>query len=180
VNTGLPADNFIEAIHLAFKTAIATRLTGAWAQTYVDIYPRLGRTIMVPAVLIDNESMDQPELCSNGDLHVPATFSFYCVVDRVNENGPWMVRELSARVMKALYKQYVIAGHGKIDVLGAVEDNTRPELDSYWVWRVDANCMLNIPEDAEAPVARPTEIYLSHVKEETNTVVSGPDLIIEG
>jgi hypothetical protein len=76
--------------------------------------------------------------------------------------------------------QVVIAGHGKIDVLGAVEDNTRPELDSYWVWRVDANCMLNIPEDAEAPVIRPTEIYVSHVKEETNTVVSGPDLIIEG
>lgn len=135
----------------SLHTAIIARLTADLAGVYCAAYPKLERTITLPAVLVELDELE-PDDFGNEPFDCQARCTAYCIYDPTATNAELEVRNLAATVAVRVSQEadFGIEVAKKAEVLRVGEDSFKPELDGYLVWAVEFQVGIHIGEDVWA------------------------------
>lgn len=124
----------LEQLHEAIKTGLIAKLPGV---PTIDHYPKIGRRITIPAVLIEMSELEPGTDPGTGETAFVGRIQARAVVDPNSAKAEIMVRDLAARIVMAIQHESWGLPIGVADFVQAGEDGMKPELDSYLVWLVE-------------------------------------------
>jgi hypothetical protein len=126
--------NNIEELHAAVTAGMTAKLAGV---PTVDYYPKIGRRITLPAVLIEISEFEPGTDPGTGEAALIGRFQARAIVDPNDPKAMIKVRDLAARIVVAIQGENWGLPVGLAQFVQAGEDGMKPELDSYLVWLVE-------------------------------------------
>ncbi|WP_186120684.1 hypothetical protein [Burkholderia gladioli] len=139
----------LKQLHDAIEAGLRGRLAGL---DRVLAYPEIGKSIETPLVAIELAELEPGH--DDGTGHVPliGRMQARIVVDPLVPGADILVRELSARVLRAVHGETwgLPITPGK-QIGSAAEDPFRPDLDTYLVWLVEWVHEFDLGERVEPP-----------------------------
>ena len=103
----------------------------------VETYPRIGRKIPTPCIVIEMSEMEPGHDPGTGQTALIGRFQARVIVDPILDGAELAVRELAARVAKAIHFQTWECPVTPAKLVMIAEDPFKPHLDTYLVWLVE-------------------------------------------
>lgn len=140
---------------------LAARLAAALPGVNVTADPPAGRSLRLPALVVELSDLDPVGNLGDTRTLVDARIELRAIVDPAGPRPHMAVRDLAAQALHAAYNLRRIApGHGHVRVLRAGADGFRPELDGYEVWMVELAAELALGEIEPAALPQPTDVIV--------------------
>jgi hypothetical protein len=104
---------------------------------FIDAYPKLGRKIPTPCIVIELSEMEPGHDPGTGQTSLIGRFQARAIFDPLADGADLGVRELAARIAKAIHAETWEVPVTPAKLVQIAEDPFRPELDVYLVWLVE-------------------------------------------
>lgn len=124
----------LNTLHAAIEAGLRAKFPD---MVSVETYPRIGRKIPTPCIVIEMSEMEPGHDPGTGQTALVGRFQARAIVDPILEGSELAVRELSARVAKAIHFQTWELPITPARLVMIAEDPFKPHLDTYLVWLVE-------------------------------------------
>ena len=124
----------LKVLHDAIVSGLRAKIAG---MECIDAYPKLGRKIPTPCVVIELSEMEPGHDPGTGQTSLIGRFQARAIVDPLVGGADLGVRELAARVAQAVHGETWEVPVTPAKLVQIAEDPFRPELDVYLVWLVE-------------------------------------------
>lgn len=121
-------------LHAAIEAGLRTKFPD---MVSVETYPRIGRKIATPCIVIEMSEMEPGHAPGTGRTPLIGRFQARVIVDPLVVAAELSVRELAARVAKAIHFQTWQLSVTPAKLVMVAEDPFKPHLDTYLVWLVE-------------------------------------------
>lgn len=161
----------LKTLHDAIEAGLRAKLP---AIERIHAYPKIGKAIETPFIAIELAELEPGH--DNGTDAVPLVGRMQArvIVDPLVDDAELLVRDLSARVLKAIHHETwgVPVTPGK-QIGPASVDPFRPDLDTYLVWLVEWVHEFDLGDEVDSPT--PGRTVLWRVASETGPAGDGTD-----
>jgi hypothetical protein len=124
----------LKTLHDAIVSGLRSKIDG---MEFIDAYPKLGRKIPTPCVVIELSEMEPGHDPGTGQTSLVGRFQARVIFDPLADGADLGVRELAARIAKAVHAETWEVPVTPAKLVQIAEDPFRPELDVYLVWLVE-------------------------------------------
>jgi hypothetical protein len=124
----------LKTLHDAIVNGLREKIAG---MECIDAYPKLGKRIPTPCVVIELSEMEPGHDPGTGQTSLIGRFQARAIFDPLAEDADLGVRELAARIAMAVHGETWEVPVTPAKLVQIAEDPFRPELDVYLVWLVE-------------------------------------------
>lgn len=159
----------LKTLHDAIEAGLRDKLPGI---ERIHAYPKIGKAIETPFIAIELGELEPGHDDGTGAVPLVGRMQARVIVDPLVDGAELLVRELSARVLKAIHHETwgLPVTPGK-QIGPASEDPFRPDLDTYLVWLVEWVHEFDLGDEIDTPM--PGRAVLWGVASETGTARDG-------